>query len=309
MMPPAESAMSMSFDPYAEWLEIPDDRRPPTYYDLLGLAPFEGNSARIMQAAVDRTALVRRYQLGPHADAALKLISELSVAFDCLADIDRKRDYDARLRAAATAPGAGGAARGSDRDDSWFYQLGDRVLGPVDTFSLEQLVTSGVITRQTPIMDDLDQRWQLAGYVAGLPFDRASWSTVESTFARPEREAIGPAAKAGSDKGPPARSKAASSPGDRLLAMVKVFRLLAGAVALAGTIESLALASLGWHFLVVVNLGLLTILATLLLSAGASGIEFLVAHCQRMEELTQRQLEQLRSALPSPADDPFADLP
>ena len=28
----------MDFDPYATWLGIPADRRPPTYYDLLGVA-------------------------------------------------------------------------------------------------------------------------------------------------------------------------------------------------------------------------------------------------------------------------------
>ena len=33
----------MQFDPYSEWLGLPAGRRPPTYYELLGLAAFESN--------------------------------------------------------------------------------------------------------------------------------------------------------------------------------------------------------------------------------------------------------------------------
>ena len=54
----------MSFDAYAQWLKIPEDRRPPTHYDLLGLPRFEPSSERIRASAMDRMGHVRRYQLG-----------------------------------------------------------------------------------------------------------------------------------------------------------------------------------------------------------------------------------------------------
>jgi hypothetical protein len=86
------------FDPYLEWLKIPAERRPPTHYELLGLPAFEQDAARIHQAAMDRMALVRRYQLGERAEVVIGLLGELSRAFDCLSDADRKRDYDEQLR-------------------------------------------------------------------------------------------------------------------------------------------------------------------------------------------------------------------
>jgi hypothetical protein len=87
-----------SFDPYLEWLQIPRDRRPPDYYDLLGLSDFESDEERIRAAGLARTSQVRRYQLGRHAEDALRLISELSAAFDCLTTPERKLQYDADLR-------------------------------------------------------------------------------------------------------------------------------------------------------------------------------------------------------------------
>jgi hypothetical protein len=94
------------FDPYLEWLQIPAHRRPPNHYDLLGLSDFESDGQRIQQAALTRAGQVRRYQLGRHADDALRLIGELSTAFDCLSTPDRKRQYDDTLRAAVAVPSA-----------------------------------------------------------------------------------------------------------------------------------------------------------------------------------------------------------
>lgn len=89
------------FDPYLQWLKIPAERRPPTHYELLGLEPNESDAARIHQAAMQRMALVRRYQLGEQADVVLRLLNELSVAFNCLSDPQRRRDYDEQLLTAA----------------------------------------------------------------------------------------------------------------------------------------------------------------------------------------------------------------
>jgi hypothetical protein len=86
----------MSFDPYAEWLNIPPDRRPPTYYDLLGLDPSAGPEA-VEQAALRRMSKVRTHQLGPHSDASQELLAELARARLVLMDPDRRADYDAKL--------------------------------------------------------------------------------------------------------------------------------------------------------------------------------------------------------------------
>lgn len=93
----------MSFDPYAQWLQIPSDRRPPTLYDLLGLPALESDIERIRAATLERTALVRRYQLSDKAEAVHQLLGELSRAFDCLTDPTRKQAYDEQLRGKAVA--------------------------------------------------------------------------------------------------------------------------------------------------------------------------------------------------------------
>ncbi|HWB10061.1 MAG TPA: hypothetical protein VG826_12590 [Pirellulales bacterium] len=85
------------FDAYADWLKIPADRRPPTHYDLLGLAQAEADADRIYRAAMDRMGLVRRYHLGARAADALRLQNEISRALDCLRDPDQKRRYDEQL--------------------------------------------------------------------------------------------------------------------------------------------------------------------------------------------------------------------
>ncbi len=90
------------FDPYLEWLEIPPQRRPPTYYDLLGLAAFECDPERIQQAALKRIELVRRYKVGRREEAASELERELTQAWNCLHDTARKSEYDAALRGAGT---------------------------------------------------------------------------------------------------------------------------------------------------------------------------------------------------------------
>jgi hypothetical protein len=87
-----------AFDPYHEWLNLPEDRSATTYYDLLGLAAFEENSTRIREAAIERAALVRRHQSGPHGAAAAKLLAELAAAYSQLGHPEGKRTYDAELR-------------------------------------------------------------------------------------------------------------------------------------------------------------------------------------------------------------------
>jgi hypothetical protein len=87
------------FDSYARWLKIPAERRPPSYYDLLGLPAFESDCQRIRAAGMERSAHVRRYCLGQHGAEATKLLGELAAAFACLVDPAHKAAYDARLAA------------------------------------------------------------------------------------------------------------------------------------------------------------------------------------------------------------------
>ncbi|HWB09194.1 MAG TPA: SUMF1/EgtB/PvdO family nonheme iron enzyme [Pirellulales bacterium] len=85
------------FDAYTDWLKISASRRPPTHYDLLGIAQAEADADRIYQAAMDRMAIVRRYHLGERAADALRLQNEISRALDCLRDPNQKRAYDEQL--------------------------------------------------------------------------------------------------------------------------------------------------------------------------------------------------------------------
>lgn len=132
------------FDCYARWLNIPADRRPPNYYDLLGLPALESDGARIRKASMERTAYVRRFCLGQHGAEATKLLAELAAAFACLLDPTAKAAYDARLAAEigmpthsnsmADAPLSRGNAASHDDDDGpppvaeRKHLLGDRLL-------------------------------------------------------------------------------------------------------------------------------------------------------------------------------------
>jgi tetratricopeptide (TPR) repeat protein len=89
----------MEFDPYVHWLQISPDRLPPSYYDLFGLPEFESDAGRIQAAALKTFADVRRFQMGPQANEAMRLLDELSRAYTCLSDPARKAEYDAGLRA------------------------------------------------------------------------------------------------------------------------------------------------------------------------------------------------------------------
>jgi hypothetical protein len=87
---------TVTFDAYESWLGIPANRRPPTLYDLLRLAPHESNPAVIDQAAVRRMSKVRQHQLGPHSDLSQEILSQLARARLILMDPDRRADYNAK---------------------------------------------------------------------------------------------------------------------------------------------------------------------------------------------------------------------
>jgi hypothetical protein len=86
------------FDPYHLWLGVPPDEQPPNHYRLLGLTLFEDNPEVIRDAATQRIAHVRTYQLGPHADVSQCILNDLASAKVCLSDPVKKAAYDAGLR-------------------------------------------------------------------------------------------------------------------------------------------------------------------------------------------------------------------
>lgn len=106
------------FDPYQEWLSIPKSRQPPTFYQLLGISPDENDREVIETATLRQIAMVRHYQLGPHAEECARLLGELSLAGTTLTDEAKRRAYDAKLTGLASGsrdlPVASEAESGQD---------------------------------------------------------------------------------------------------------------------------------------------------------------------------------------------------
>jgi hypothetical protein len=84
-------------DPYHRWLAIPRGRRPPTYYELLGVDPDEADPEVIAEAALRQTSHVRTYQTGPYAEQCTALLNEIAQARATLTHPERRREYDTRL--------------------------------------------------------------------------------------------------------------------------------------------------------------------------------------------------------------------
>ena len=96
--------MAMNFNPYHEWLDIPEENQPPNYYELLGLEARESSPHRIKSAADRQMARVLGHQSSRHANLIQPLLDEIAGARECLLDPHRKSAYDAELPAAAPAP-------------------------------------------------------------------------------------------------------------------------------------------------------------------------------------------------------------
>ena len=93
-------ALTETFDPYRDWLDIDPRDLPstgPDHYRLLGLARFESDAAKIAHVADARMAHVRSFQVGPRGRLTQKLLNELSAAKACLLSPPAKAAYDARL--------------------------------------------------------------------------------------------------------------------------------------------------------------------------------------------------------------------
>lgn len=107
------------FDPYHKWLGIPKDQRPPTLYQLLGVAPAEDDADVIEEAAIRQTAHVRTYQTGPYAQDCARLLKEIALARVTLLNPVKRQVYDASLRPVPSTTAVG------DTDGATFDPLAD----------------------------------------------------------------------------------------------------------------------------------------------------------------------------------------
>jgi hypothetical protein len=98
------------FDPYHRWLGIPAKDQPATYYRLLGLEAGEADPEVIRDAAEQRMAHVRTYQLGQYAPLSQRILNEIGRAKGCLLNPLEKQKYDAQLRQTRDARGPAPAA-------------------------------------------------------------------------------------------------------------------------------------------------------------------------------------------------------
>src|SRR5262245_57714114 len=101
------------FDPYHKWLGIPPGQRPPTHYQLLGIAPTEVDPEVIREAAIRQTAHLRTYQAGPHAADCARLLTEVAQAKTTLLDPAKRQPYDQRLAQSAAKEVDGARAAGA----------------------------------------------------------------------------------------------------------------------------------------------------------------------------------------------------
>ena len=105
--------MPQEFDPYHRWLGIQPEDQPANHYRLLGLSLFENDPEVVRDAAVQRMAHVRTYQLGKHQALSQQILNELAAAKTCLLVPESKAAYDLELQqnlspAAQPAPDSNG---------------------------------------------------------------------------------------------------------------------------------------------------------------------------------------------------------
>jgi formylglycine-generating enzyme required for sulfatase activity len=91
--------MSDAFDPYYKWLSIVPEEQPPNHYRLLGTRSFEPDRDVIANAADQRMAHVRSFQMGKYAALSQRILNEIAAARVCLLNPQKKAAYDARLQA------------------------------------------------------------------------------------------------------------------------------------------------------------------------------------------------------------------
>ncbi len=106
------------FDPYYEWLSIPESQQPPTHYRLLGVENFESNPKVIANAADRAMVFIRTFQAGQHSGESQRVLNEIAAARVCLLNEKSKREYDAGLRWSLTGGDAAAVSPPPESDVS-----------------------------------------------------------------------------------------------------------------------------------------------------------------------------------------------
>ena len=100
--------MSVEFNPYHQWLAIPEGVQAPNHYELLGLCVGEGSAELIGSAVEQRSRCLEPFLDGVQGILARRLLNEIAAARSCLLDPHAKADYDRQLQ-------CGKGARGGER--------------------------------------------------------------------------------------------------------------------------------------------------------------------------------------------------
>ena len=87
----------MTFDPFHKWLGIPTDKRPITYYDLLGLQFGERDPIAIRSAIEQRRAFVSQQRGQGQDQYVQKLLSQIDKATTTLLSEETKFRYDKEI--------------------------------------------------------------------------------------------------------------------------------------------------------------------------------------------------------------------
>jgi len=101
-------------DPYSEWLGIPPEEQPPSFYRLLGVEEFEDDLDAIDAAGQRVLASVKLRDRGEHGPQARRLLAEIRMALDCLLNPRKKADYDQELHEYYEETGAYGDSEHHD---------------------------------------------------------------------------------------------------------------------------------------------------------------------------------------------------
>jgi pSer/pThr/pTyr-binding forkhead associated (FHA) protein len=86
------------YDVYHQWLGIPPEEQPPSFYKLLGLAEFEHDPEVIRNAAERQALHVRRLARGEFTDIGQELLNEVAQAKLWLISPEKREEYDRSLR-------------------------------------------------------------------------------------------------------------------------------------------------------------------------------------------------------------------
>jgi len=85
------------FDPYRKWLGVPEHRRPPTYYDILGISRGENDDDVIRSAAEQRRVFIQGKKGEGYDTEVEKILREIDESVACLLVPSVKSDYDRRI--------------------------------------------------------------------------------------------------------------------------------------------------------------------------------------------------------------------